>query len=150
MLDEHREDELDHLAVEGLVDERQADVEVDRAVFVEIVFEDLILAVELVEEFLDFEPFCLRNARDDLRADEREDARVDEDGHREDLPVGLDARAEDDRVVVVVDGLRAEHVDVALHEEFLELQRFRILLDAALFLCHSFSIQEKAAHTAFF
>ncbi len=72
----------------------------------------------------------LRHALHDLRAQDREDARVDDYRERQDLPLRLDARAEQHGLVVIAQRLRAEDVAVVLHEEFLKCQRLRILLDA--------------------
>lgn len=132
VLHEDAEHELDHLAVECLIDIRQTDVEVDDAVVAQIIFENLVLRIELIEVVLEARPLVRRDARDDLRADDGEDARVDKDGHRQDLSLDLDARAEHDSLVVILERLRAEHVDVVVHEELLEVERLRVALDALL------------------
>ena len=43
MLDEHAEHQLNHATVKGLVDERQADIEIDDAILAKVILENLIL-----------------------------------------------------------------------------------------------------------
>ena len=120
LLHEDGQQRLDHTAVERLVDERDADVEVDVAVLTEVILKDLVLRVEHVEMVLDALDVLDVDARRDLRADDREDAVVDEDRHRHDLPLRLDARAENRRMELVSKRIRLEEIDVVLLEECLE------------------------------
>lgn len=133
VLDKYAEHQLDHLAVEGLIDEGQADVKIDRTLIAQVVFEYLVLGVEIVQILLEIAALVLRDARDDLGADDREDARVDQDGHGQDLSLGLDARAEDDRGVVILHRLGAEYIDAVLNQELLEFQGLLVALDAVAF-----------------
>ena len=112
------------------VDLRDIDMFDGKPVF--IIFENLVLRIELIEVVLEARPLVRRDARDDLRADDGEETRVDKDGHRQDLPLGLDARAEHDGLVLVLERLRAEHVDVVVHEELLEVEGLRVALDPRL------------------
>lgn len=136
MLDENTEHQLNHLAVEGLIDKGQADVKINRAVFAQIVFKNLVLRVKLVEICFEVTAFIFGNSRDDLGANDRENARVNQDGHRQDLPLGLNARAENNGGVVVLHRFRTEHINIILNEKLLEFQCLLIALDTFRFLWH--------------
>ena len=134
LLHKNRQERLDHATVKGLIRERNADIKIDAPVFAEIILENLILGIERIEIALDTLNVLRIDACRNLRPDNCEEAVVDENRHRHDLPLRLDARTENRGMKLVGKGLRLEEVDVVLLEEFLELLRLcAALMDFSAF-----------------
>lgn len=130
VLNENAEHELDHLAVEGRVDEGQADIKVDQPIGTQVVLENFVFDIEVVDIFGDSLAFVRGYPGNDLGPDQRKDAGIDKDRHRQDLPLRFDAGAENDGLIFIVERFRTEYINLVFHEKFLELQGFRVRLYA--------------------